>query len=207
MTRDEFYQQLPRFGKRLFTWGILSAAVFLILWYIGGFNVWGWFMALWLRMLPLGMDISFAPGNSETAAFIYKFNLEDGRQASLTFPINRLNSCMVEVITLLAVWPYRGCSGFLKLAAWCLIFTIFYQCFNVWVQLYDVKIGPQFAGSYGIFWEETLGYRILTKIAAFDKFILRFWAGFPIFLFALVAFYFTQKNQAKRKNRRGQGTK
>ncbi len=207
MNRDQFYEQLPRIGKRLFTWGILSAAVFLTLWYIGGFNLWGRFLELCLKVVTLGKDISFAPGNSETAAFVYKFGLEDGRQASLTFPVNRLNSSMVEVVTLLAVWPYRGRSDFFKLVAWCLLFTVLYQCFNVWIQLYDVKIGPQFAGSYGIFWEDTLGYRIVAKVAAFDKFILRYWAGFPIFLCALVAFYFSQQKQAKRKSGRGKGRK
>ena len=199
MTKQDFYNQLPSLAKRLFTLGLGAALAFLVFWYYGGHNLWGYFLGGVFKITGFFMNIHFQSGNSENAAFFYTFALEDGRMANLTFPINRLNSNMVEVVTLLAIWIYRPARSFFRIALWCLLFTVLYHWCHVVLQLYIVKIGPNFANNYHIFWEQTAWYLIVNKIATFDMLLLRYWAGFPIFLFALVTDYFFGKRKGTSK--------
>ncbi len=198
MSKQDLYNQLPIIIRRLFTWGLLSAGLFLVVWYFGGYNLWGRFLQFFLNIFLFPMDIQFEAGTSQSAAFIYTFALENGERGQLVFPANMLHSVIVEVVTLLALWPHKNYKLLLRLAAWCLLFTILYQCFNVGIQLYAIKIGPEAASKYKLFWEETWWYLTVNKVAAFDKFLLRYWAGFPIFMCALTAdYFFGKKYRAK----------
>ena len=189
MNREEFYSQLPRLLKRLFTWGLAAATLFLVLWYFGGLNVWGYLLTPIVKISNGWGPIHFQPGDMSSAQIIYSLAL-DGASADLSFPVNQLNSSLVEVITLLGIWPYRDAKSLLKLAFWCLLITLAYHCFMVNIQFLETRLGPDLANRRGVFWEETISYQFIHKIAAFDKFILRFWAGFPIFAIGLSANYF-----------------
>lgn len=184
--RKELYGQLPALMRRLFTLGLGCAVLFLTAWYLGGYNLWGHFLDVCLNVTAPFFNLSFQPGDSDSASFWHKVTL-GGTATELEFKINLLSAHMVEVVTLLAIWPYTNLKQFLRLAAWCLLFTVLYQTFNIVIQTYVIEIGPKLANRLEIFYEETLWFRFIKKVASFDMFILRYWAGFPIFLFALLA--------------------
>ena len=197
MNRDQLYQHLPLLIKRLFTWGLLASTLFLSFWYFGGLNLWGPFVSVPLKMAWFLGDIQFQSGSTESAALLMDVVLEHGGSAQLKFPINLLNMSVVEVITLLALLPRDNWKSFFRLAAWCFLFTWMYHCFHASLQLYQMKIGPDLAGQVGMFWEPTTWYTIVENIAAFDTFILRYWAGFPIFGLALLVDHLVTTRQPK----------
>jgi len=199
MSRQDVYNQLPAIIRRLFTWALLAVGVFLLFWYYGGYNLWGHFLEFVFNIALFPMDIVYKPGISQGASFVYTFTLENGQTGQVHFLVNMLHIVLLEVITFLAVWPHKNLKSFFRLAGWTLVFTVLYQCFNVGIQLYAAKIGPSMASELKIFWEETWWHRLIDKVAKFDKFILRYWGGFPVFLFALVADYFTKKPYSSKK--------
>lgn len=187
MSKKEFYQQLPSLLRRLFTWGLLAAVVFLLLWYNGGINVYSYFLAPLANLLIPIAQISYEPGSISAAQFIYQIQVEGVGARELTFSANQLNSSFLEVVTLLAMWPKKSWLDFLKLCGWCLLFLIFYHSFQIFIQCYNYQIGPELANSLNLFWEPSGWKSIIRNISKFDLFILRFWAGFPVFGFGLVA--------------------
>jgi hypothetical protein len=198
MKKEEIYSQLPRLIIRLGKFGVPAAVAFLVFWYFGGHNLWGRFLDLCMSITAFYYPVSFAPGSSEIAAF-ERVVEAGGQKSTLTFPVNRLNTSMVEVVTLLGLWPSKSWRAFFKLAAWCLLFTVLYQTFNVVIQLYVTEIGPDLANRFQLFWKETTWYRVIEKISDFDMFILRYWAGFPIFLCALVCAHLTSPQKPEPK--------
>ena len=210
MARAELYSQLPKLLKRLFLLGVPCATVFLAIWYFGGYNVWGRFLTLFLNIVAPFAPLRFEAGSSSLAGFVYSFVLEDGRPGELTFLVNQLNSVLVELVTLLAIWPHRHRKAFFQLLGLCLISVMFYQAFSILVQLHVMEIGPAVAGKYEVYWEDSFWYQTVKNISAFDKFLLRFWAGFPIFFFAVALLHFftrgseaesQTKKAAKKKNK------
>ncbi len=209
MTRDELYAHLPQLIRRLFTYGLGSAVLFFVFWYMGGHNLWGHFLGVCLKLTAFFYDLRFQPGTAESASILHHMVIEGGPPAGidLEFKINLLSAHMVEVITLLAMWPSANKKEFFRLAFWCLACTVLYQTFNVLVQLHVQEIGPKLATRFEVMWEwdGSWWYALVKKVSNFDKFILRYWAGFPIFLCALVLNYFTTKKSAnpmpgKKKN-------
>ncbi len=192
MTKQELYGQLPVLGRRLFTRGVPAAVLFLVFWYLlHGDIIWGHFLNLCLKLTAFYFPVSFEPDH---AKFVHAFTYSE-KTVSVVFDMNLLHMGMVQVITLLAMWLHRRWQDLLRLIAWCLLFSVLYQTFDVVIQLYSQKIGPKMADTLQIFYEETTYLRIVQKIASFDKFILRYWSGFPIFMFALVADYFFAMNR------------
>lgn len=196
MNKVEFYAQLPKLMKRLFTWGVGAAALFLLLWYRAGFhNLWGYTLDFFLNFLAPIMDIHYEAGTVKRAAFISSVAIE-GKNIELNFLANPLNTVLVEVVTLIGLWPHQKWGKTFRLIGFCFLFTILYQSFNVGIQLYANEIGPSLANRLELYYEPTWWHTFIAKLASFDKLILRFWAGFPIFLCALMAnFLFEAKFQ------------
>lgn len=203
MSKQDFYDQLPRLLKRLFTWGMLAAVVFLLIWYNGGINVYGYFLAPIANLLIPFAQISFESGSTGSAKFIYQITIEGVGQRDLTFSANQLNSSTLEVITLLAMWPKSKWVDFFKLAGWCFLFLIFYHAFQIFIQCYNYQIGPELANSLNVFWEPSGWKSLVRNVSKFDLFILRFWAGFPVFGLGLVAHYFlsSKLSRSGKKNK------
>ena len=191
MTKQEFYDQLPRVTRRLYTYGLGSAALFLLFWYSGGYNLWGYMLDLIFDLLSFFVDVRYESGSTRKAALVYYFTSQTGSSHEVAYKMNQLNSNLVVLVTLMGTWIHRDLRGFLRLAAWLLGFTLCYQLFSIGLQLYVAEIGPDLATRLGVYWEETTGYFAVYKLAAFDKFILRYFAFIPIFLSSLVAIYFT----------------
>ena len=192
--KAEFYGQLPILGRRLFTRGVPAAVLFLVFWYLlKGDVIWGYFMNMCMKLTAFYFPVTFEP---EAGKFVHSFS-HSGKTVACVFDTNLLHTGLVQAITVLAMWPHRNRAALFRLAGWCLLFSVLYQTFDVVIQLYAQKIGPKMADTLQIFYEETTYNRIIAKIASFDKFILRYWAGFPVFMFALVADYFFAKNKAR----------
>ena len=199
MNKQELYGQLPNLLKRLFTYGLLSAVLFLVFWYLGGgMKIWGHFLDFAMNLTAFYYPVQFDSTGGRGAAMLHTLTLENGRNVELEFATNMLSVHMVQVVTFLATWPHRRFSSFLRLAGWCVLFTVLYQTFNIVVQLHIQEIGPMLATRLEVMWEETTWYHIMQKVAGFDEVILRYWAGFPIFLCAMVADYFTVGKQSKQ---------
>jgi hypothetical protein len=205
MTKDELYASVPTILKRLMLIGLPAAGVFLAFWYYGGINIYGHFMDLTLTPFKGIMDLKFRPDQPSHAAFDYRFMYE-GEPGQLGFPINLWHLTMIQLVTLLAVWPHKSAGRFIHLLFWSLFFLWAYHVFNMCIQLIDIQYGPRYANQKGVFWEPTLIYQVASKIAAFDKFIGRYWFGFPIFLAALIVESLVFKRFA-RKAEVGQGKK
>lgn len=198
MTKDELYASVPKILKRLMLLGLPAACLFLAFWYYGGVNLYGHFMEFTLQPFTGLMDLKFMPDEPGRAAFAYRFTYE-GDLGQLDFPINLWHLTMVQIVTLLAIWPHKSVGRFLHLMFWCFFLLWGYHIFNMCIQLIDIQIGPRYANEKGIFWEPTLTHQIVSKIAAFDKFIGRYWGGFAIFLGALIAevMVYRKVNQSK----------
>ena len=207
MSKQDLYDQLPLLLKRLFTWGLLAAVVFILIWYNGGINIYSYFLAPVSNLLIPIAQIGFEPGTTGSAQFIYKINIEGVGSRELTFAANQLNSSMLEVITLLAMWPRGKWGDFIKLAAWCFLFLVFYHSFQIFIQCYNYQIGSELANSLNLFWEPSNWKTLVRNVSKFDLFILRFWAGFPVFGLSLVAHHFlspklvwpVEKNKKNKK--------
>jgi len=198
MNKQEFYAQLPRIRKRLFLFGIPAAAVFLVVWYLGGYHLWGRLLDGFMAILVFPMDLHYEPGSTAQASLVYSFEA-GGRNLELNYLVNQLSSNLVVLVTLLATWPHASLKRFFILAGWCLLFILIYMSASVVVQLQYTRIGPDVASSVGIFWDDNLTYRIVRKLSAFDKFILRYFAWIPVFLASLVTMYFLGARSTKRK--------
>lgn len=185
MSKKEIYSQLPTLLKRLFTWGFLAASAFLIIWYNGGINLYGFFLAPIVDVLIPLADVAYEKGTVGSAKFIYKVEFNGINARELTFIANQLNSSALEVITLLAMWPKTSLKKTAQLSIWCFLFLILYHSFQIFIQCYSYQIGPEMANSLNTFWEPSLWWDIVKNISKFDLFILRFWAGFPVFGLAL----------------------
>lgn len=206
MSKQEFYDQLPNLLKRLFTWGLLAAIVFLFLWYNGGINVYGYLLAPIANILIPIAKISFEPGSTASAKFAYEIDIVGVGPQALSFLANQLNSTMLEVVTLLAMWPKKNWRNFLKLIGWCLFFLVLYHTFQIFIQCYNIQIGGKLANTLNLFWEPSGWKTFVRNVSKFDLFILRFWGGFPVFGLALVAHHFLSPklawSQKKKKNQK-----
>ena len=49
-----------------------------------------------------------------------------------------------------------------------------------------------------VFWEPSAWYEVVRHLAAFDKFILRYYAAFPVFGMGLVCRYFLEQRKVKK---------
>lgn len=190
MAKQDLYNQLPGLLKKLFTWGLLAAILFLVVWYNGGINLYGIFLAPIADFLIPLANITYESGSTGSAKFIYQVNIEDVGGRDLTFVANQLNSSSLEVITLLAMWPRKSWKELFKLAAWCMFFLMCYHTFQIFIQCYNYQIGPELANSLNTFWEPSGWKTLIRNISKFDLFILRYWAGFPVFGLGLVAHHF-----------------
>lgn len=206
MDRTTIYGNPLQLARRLFTWGLLSAMVFLLMWYFGGINIYGQILAWFIDLLTPSWQISYQSGNAESAAILRSIDLEDGRIADLTFLVNRLNASLIEVVTLLAIWPHRRAQDFWKLTGWCVALSLLYHCGNVILQLHVIAMGPRFANLYDLYWQSSGYYRLMLTLGDFDTLILRHWAGFPIFGLALFLRYLMggdQQSSAPSKENKG----
>lgn len=185
MTKDELYASVPKILNRTFLFGLPAACVFFALWYYGGINLYGHFMDVTLTPFKGVMDLKFVPDQPSHARFAYRFMYE-GEPGLLDFPINLWQLTMVQIVTLLAIWPHKNVGRFFHLLFWSIFFLWIYHVFNMCIQVIDTQIGPKYANQKGVFWEPSLGYTLISKIAAFDKFIGRYWFGFVVFLAALI---------------------
>lgn len=206
MSKEELYNQLPLLLRRLFTWGLVAAVVFLLAWYGGGINIYGYFLRPIADLLVFNADIGFEPGSTSTAQFLYKIQIEGVGSRELTFAINQFNSSMLEVVTLLAMWPKKNWKNFSILTLWCLLFLVLYHTFQMFIQCYHYQIGSDLANSLNMFWEPSGWKTFVKNVSKFDLFILRFWAGFPIFGLGLIAHHFLSpklKIGANKQSARG----
>ena len=206
MSKEELYNQLPRLLRRLFTWGLLAAIVFLIVWYNGGINVYGYFLRPFSDLLVFNAHIGFEPGSTSTAQFLYQIQIEGAGSRELTFAINQFNSSMLEMVTLLAMWPRKNWKDFGILLLWCLFFLILYHTFQMFIQCYNYQIGSDLANSLNMFWEPSGWKTFIKNVSKFDLFILRFWAGFPVFGMGLIAHHFLSPKLgygAKKQSKKG----
>jgi len=201
MDKNELYSQLPRIRKRLFLFGIPAAVVFLAIWYFGGYHLWARLLDGFLNLVLFPLEIRYQPGTTSHAVLIYTFETS-GRSLDVNYLINQLSSNMVVVVTLLATWPHKSFGSVLKLSAWCLLFLLCYQAISVFIQFQYIRIGPEMANSIGTFWEDSFGYQVMLKLSAFDKFILRYFAWFPIFLLSLVTIYFTGARSRRTREKK-----
>jgi len=200
MTRRDYYDALPRMIVKLFTFGLGSAALFLFLWYMGGYHLWGWILDGVLKVGAFGMDIQYEAGD-----FVYYVDLGNGLVSEPAFPINPLNLAIVEVITLLACWPHKSAKSAFKIAGWSLLFLLVYQMMGIVLQFLNIEMGPDLANRHQILWqwESSWVYPIINKLAAFDKFVVRYWAGFPVFGTAFfVDAFLAQKTPLSGKKRK-----
>ena len=192
MNKQEFYSQIPRLKRRLYTLGLLSAALFLGCWYLGGYQLWG--RLIDLVLFPI--NAYYEPGGTDRAAIVYKVPI-GGEVYRVFYRVNsNFSPNMVVLVTLLATWIRPSFKHFLKLCGWCLVYLIIYQCFSVLLHFHLAAIGPDMADKAGVFWEENTWYLTVRKLGAFDKFILRYFTWIGIFLGALVSIYFFPGNGA-----------
>ena len=186
---------MPRIIRRLFTFGLLAAAIFLAFWYLGGgYNIWGHFLTVVL--FPFGID--FLEGSTRAAVLVIDVEM-GGKTMQPSYFINQLNSNMVMLVTLLATWIRTDWRSYLKLCGWCLVFLLLYQAFSVLLQFQYARVGHQMADRAGIFWEETTWYLIVSKLASFDKMLMRYFMWIPVFLGALSMLYFTGGSKKGKK--------
>lgn len=196
MRRDEIHQEIPRLLRRLFTWGVAASVLFLLIWYHGGQIIWGHYMDLVLNVLAFPMDLTF---DAQAQGFAYTVEWGLGLQNELFFPTNLFNLSLVELVMLLAVWPHANRKQAFQLIAWSLLFITLYHAFNTVVQLQTIRWGPELAARHGMMWESSWTYAVLHKVAAFDKFILRYWGGFPVFGLALLAQAWVQSRSSSNR--------
>jgi len=190
MDKQTLYQQLPRITLRLFVIGLPAAMVFIFCWYtLDASHLWGRILAFFMDII---FDVSY---DAKHAALAYHFSAIPGTTQTSEYAVNQMNSNLIVLVTLMATWPYSSFKDFLKVAAWCFLFTILYQIFSIYIQTCSARLGPELAGRLGIFWEDSVQHRVVRKIANFDKMILRYFGWFPIFLCSLVAIYFTHRRK------------
>ena len=202
MNRQEFYEQIPKIMKRLFTFGLGSACLFVFFWYMGGHNFYGHFLGFVFKLLSPFVDVYYESGTSSGASLFRRFTSDTGRTQEVGYLINQLNSNLIIIVTLLGTWIHKDWKSFLKLSLWCLLFTLCYQVFSLSLQTYHTRIGPDFASRMGAYWEETTWFLMVDKVAAFDKFILRYFASFPVFLASLTAMYFTKRTKRQKAKKK-----
>ena len=90
-------------------------------------------------------------------------------------------------MTLLGAWRHRSVKAGFRLAGWSVLILLGYQAIAFLAHCHAVEIGPDFANSQHIMWESSWWYVFMKNVAAFQTFILRYWAGFPVFALALLA--------------------
>ncbi|CAM2008568.1 hypothetical protein [Acanthopleuribacter pedis] len=190
MTKNEIYQQLPSVLRRLFTWGLGGSVLFLAFWYYGGLNLWGSVIAWLLSFAPGLGEISFRAGGSNDAAILCDALIDGMYDVQITFPVNILNLTIIEVITLLAIFPADRREAMLKTGLLSFFFLPLYHVAHSWLQLYKMKIGPDVANQIGIFWDETTWFLVIHKLGSFDVFLVRYWGGIPIFILAFMVQHF-----------------
>lgn len=200
MTKNELYQQLPSVLRRVFTWGLASSALFLVFWYLGGRNLWGPLVTVFVSVLPGLGEVSFQAGNSQTAMILCDALVDGSYPVQISFPINILNLTVIEVLTLLAVFPREQRAQMFKTGLWSMVFLLLYHVAHAYLQLYKMKIGPEIANQIGIFWEETTWFWLIHKLGAFDVFLVRYWGGIPIFFSAFVLQHFLSYSKHKRSS-------
>ena len=177
---------------RLGLFGLPAGMLAAYLWYVGGAAWWGSFLLIPARILIFWTEITF-----DGREFTYAVPLELGGTSALVYQINQLNLTFLEIVTLFAAWRHTSAKAAFKLLGWCVLWLVLYHVFSLFIQCYSLEIGPDFANQQHIMWESSWWFRVIKNVAAFDKFLLRFWAGFPVFGLALVLSLFTFK--AKRK--------
>lgn len=190
MTKNEIYQQLPSVLKRLFTWGLGGSILFLVFWYYGGLNLWGSLVSGLLSLTPGLGEISFRAGSTHDAAILCDTVIDGMHAVQLNFPVNILNLVIIEVITMLAVFPANRRGAMIKTGLWSFLLLVIYHVAHAYLQLYKMKIGPDVANQIGIFWDETTWFLIIHKLGSFDVFLVRYWGGFPIFILAFMIQHF-----------------
>lgn len=192
MNREQVYREfIPRLLKRSII-GALCTVVFLLCWYqLDAWLLWGYFLDIFFSMTSWLFDISFEEGKDlSSAAFFYSWKGE-GASGDVGYKINNLNPTLAVLVLLMGSWPHKDFKSFLSFFAWSFLFTIVYHIGSVWVQVYYQTLSPGFADRMGLFWEDSLWYSIMNRVAGFDKFILRYYATFPVMGCALTVRYFT----------------
>jgi len=183
MTRDELYSRAPQILRRIFLFGLPASALFFLLWYkAGGITLWGQWITLCLKPLSFIMPIHF-----ETDQFVGSVTLVTGKVSELVYNANQFNLSLATLITLFVILPHVEPRKSLSLALWLVLLVTLWHMFMVLLQLHHTAIGPEFANRHKLFWESGAYYRTIHWLANFDKLILRYWAGFWIFLAALAA--------------------
>lgn len=197
MNKAQLYKEfLPKLIKRMLLVGLPCVVAFWVFWYkMDGYGAWTWFLDIIFSGLSFVLPITYDPGtNLDTAAFFYTVQIQ-GPSYDIGYKVNNYSANLVVLVLLVLGWPHKNWSGLVKTTAWCLLFLVLYQIFSTWIQMYYTSISPGFADRNKIFWEPSAWHSFLNRIVGFDKFILRYYACFPIFGLALVARYFTETDK------------
>lgn len=180
---------------RLFLLGIPAGFLAALIWYRGGGSTfWGYVLLGIAKVAVFWTEVGF-----DGHELKYAVELELGGSSFLGFPVNQVNLTVIECATLFAAWRHASLKAALRLAAWTLAILLLYQTFSFFIQCYIVEIGPDFANRQHIMWEPPSWYPVAKKIASFDKFLLRFWAGFPIFGSAIALNHFVRRSKKRKK--------
>jgi len=195
------YDFVPVLLKRLFTWGILSSALFFGVWYFGGIHVWGYVVNFLIQLVSFFQVNSFY--NLDQEAVVFLISLNDSPPVEVGYFANQWNLAICEVILLLSLWwdgkkPKKGI-----LIAACIGLLLIYQVFQVFLHISVQAMGPDLPNQLGFMWEYdgNVLYLALRKLQLFETFIARYWAGFPIFGVAVLIRLWSLGRSTKKKKK------
>lgn len=194
MSRAAFYREiLPKLIKRLFLVGIPAAAVFMVIWYVlHGYE-------LWSSVIAGLSGLRFDPtGGIDNAGLVYTVKTQ-GVSGDIVYKVNNLSQNLIVLVFLLGAWPHANFKSFMRTALWSLLFTVIFQVFSIWLNMYYISISPNFADKLHLFWRGGTWHTIMNRVYGFDKFILRYYGAFPVFALSLVMGYFFHGKSAKKK--------
>lgn len=200
MNKQTFYREfLAKFIKRFLIFGLPGCVVFVLFWYLmNGYAIWGSILDFCATPISFLIDIDYESGRLERAGLVQAVTVY-GKDLEIVYKVNQLNSNLVVLVMIFCTWPHKSWGDALKLVPLLFVFTVGYQLFSVWILSYESALGPQMADRLKVFWEPNAWYETIRHIAAFDKFILRYYAAFPIFGAGIVVRYFLTKPKAGTK--------
>ena len=150
------------------------------------------------KLIPF-TDVSLSPNEVvDRVNLVYRATLDNGARPTINFSVNQLNTSIVEIITMLAIWPHQSVARFFRLAGICFVLALFCHCGEFFIQSYYGLIGPDVANKLGILYERPPHYTLVKYLSHFDKFIFRFWSGFPIFGLGLVITFFLDRRAEQK---------
>jgi len=199
MNKATLYREfLPKLIRRMAFVGLPSSVAFLLLWYrLDMYVLYGHFLDLLFSLTSSLFKITFEAGDSlDGAAFFYTV-VVDGVSSDIGYKLNNHSPNMVVLVLLVMGWPHKDKQAFFKLALLSFLLLVFYQMLSTWTQVYYTRISPGFADRNKLFWQPSLWHSLLNRVVGFDKFILRYYAAFPIFGLSLAGLWFGRRSKPK----------